>query len=210
MSVASRIKRNVSIVTKYTTVPLLLFSITPTLGYLAGGGVWYWLTVFVLLLSIALDPIVGTDPINAPIEMDAELTNKLFFRVMLWLYVPMQFLMTLFCYSLISETSMGVFLAMGVTYVPLGWGEIIGLALSLSLVTGFGATIGHELCHHCNRIDHFLGQVLLTPISMADVVIGHVWLGDDSIVYSAMFFPKNVIGDGRFCRTLWFDEEKAR
>ncbi len=154
-------------------MPLLLFSTTPIWGYLAGGGVWYWLTVFVLLLSIALDPIVGADPVNAPIEMDAELTNKLFFRVMLWLYVPMQFLMTLFCYSLISETSMGVFLAMGVTYAPLGWDEIIGLALSLSLVTGFGATIGHELCHHGNRIDRFLGQVLLTPISMADFFVYH-------------------------------------
>jgi hypothetical protein len=78
MSVTSTLKRNVSIVTKYTTVPLLLFSTTPVLGYLAGGGVWYWLTVFVLLLSIALDPIVGEDPVNAPLEMDAQLTNKLF------------------------------------------------------------------------------------------------------------------------------------
>jgi hypothetical protein len=47
-------------------MPLLLFSTTPIWGYLAGGGVWYWLTVFVLLLSIALDPIVGADPVNAP------------------------------------------------------------------------------------------------------------------------------------------------
>ncbi len=173
MSAVVQIKRQVSIVTKYTTLPLLFFSITPVLAYLAGGGVWYWLTVFVLLASIALDPIVGDDSINAPADLEKELENSNFFRVMLWAYVPIQFLMTLFCYSLITQTPMAIFVTLGVDYVPLSWGEIIGLSLSLSLVTGFGATIGHELCHHGNAFDRFMGQAILTPISMADFFVYH-------------------------------------
>jgi alkane 1-monooxygenase len=173
MTQHQKLKRNISIVTKYTTLPLLIFASTPVLAYLAGGGLWYWLTVIVLLVCIVLDPIVGDDPVNAPAEMEAKLEASNFYRFMLWLYIPVQFLMTLFCYSLISNTPLEVFTSIGVAYQPLGLLEIIGLTLSLVLVTGFGATPGHELCHHGNQFDRFMGQALLTPISMADFYVYH-------------------------------------
>jgi len=173
MTHSKMLKRNISIVTKYTTLPLLIFASTPVLAYFAGGGLWYWLTVFVLLVCIVLDPIVGNDPVNAPAEMEAELEAGLFYRFMLWLYIPVQFFMTLFCYSLISNTPLDMFAALGVVYQPLSLVEMIGLTLSLVLVTGFGATPGHELCHHGNAFDRFMGQALLTPISMADFYVYH-------------------------------------
>lgn len=173
MTQHQKLKRNISIVTKYTTLPLLIFASTPVLAYLAGGGLWYWLTVIVLLVCIVLDPIVGDDPVNAPAEMEAKLEASNFYRLMLWLYIPVQFLMTLFCYSLITHTPLEMFTSIGVVYQPLSWPEIIGLTLSLVLVTGFGATPGHELCHHGNQFDRFMGQALLTPISMADFYVYH-------------------------------------
>ena len=167
------IKRKVSIVTRYTTIPILLFATTPVIAHFLGGGYWYWLTVVAFVICMILDPIVGDDPVNAPAEMEQELEQSLFYRFMLWLYIPVQFLITLFAYSLLTNTPMDMFTALGVSYQPLNPLEIIGLAISLGLVTGFGATPGHELCHHGNAFDRFMGQALLTPISMADFYVYH-------------------------------------
>ena len=167
------IKRKVSIVTRFTTIPILLFATTPIAAHFLGGGYWYWLTVAAFVTCMILDPIVGDDPINAPEEMEEELEQSLFYRVMLWVYIPVQFLITLFCYSLITNTPMDMFTVLGVSYHSLSQMEMIGLALSLGLVTGFGATPAHELCHHGNQFDRFMGQALMTPISMADFYVYH-------------------------------------
>ena len=167
------IKRKVSIVARFTTFPILIFAMTPIIAYLMGGGLWYWSTLIAFAICIILDPIVGDDPINAPAEMDQELEASVFYRVMLWLYIPVQFLITLFCYSLITNTPMDMFTVLGVSYHPLSTPEMIGLALSLGLVTAFGAAPGHELCHHGNAFDRFMGQALMTPISMADFYVYH-------------------------------------
>ena len=120
------IKRKVSIVTRYTTIPILLFATTPVIAHFLGGGYWYWLTVVAFVICMILDPIVGDDPVNAPAEMEQELEQSLFYRFMLWLYIPVQFLITLFAYSLLTNTPMDMFTALGVSYQPLNPLEIIG------------------------------------------------------------------------------------
>ena len=167
------ISRKVSIVTKFTTVPILMFATTPIIAHALGGGLWYWLTVAAFVACMILDPIVGDDPINAPAEMEKELEQSIFYRVMLWIYIPIQFLITLFGYSLLSNTPMEMFSVLGVNYHALTTAEMIGLAISLGLVTAFGATPGHELCHHGNKFDRFMGQALMTPLSMADFYVYH-------------------------------------
>ena len=173
MNAPDSIKRKVSIVARYTTIPILLFSTTPVIAHFLGGGYWYLLTLAVFGICMILDPIVGDDPINAPEEMEKELEESSFFRFMLWVYVPIQFLITLFCYSLITNTPMEMFTVLGVSYYPLSTAEMVVLALSLAFVTATGATPGHELCHHGNQFDRFMGQALMTPISMADFYVYH-------------------------------------
>lgn len=167
------IKRKVSFVARFTTIPILLFSSTPVVAHFLGGGYWYLLTLAVFGICMILDPIVGDDPINAPEEMEKELEQSTFYRFMLWIYVPIQFLITLFCISLITNTPMEMFTVLGVGYHPLSTAEMIFLALSLGFVTATGATPAHELCHHGNQFDRFMGQALMTPISMADFYVYH-------------------------------------
>lgn len=166
-------KRNISLVAKFTTIPLIIFGYLPILGYVLGGGVWHWVTIMVLVLMIILDPIVGTDSVNTTPELDAKLENSFRHRLMLWLTVPTSFITTLFGYSLITNTPLSMFEVLGVTYSPLSIPEQIGLTCSMVVAVGFGIVVAHELCHHGNKIDRFLGQLQCTPIGMVDFFIYH-------------------------------------
>ncbi len=169
----SKITRKISIVTRFTTIPILLFGITPFIAYYLGGGDWYWLTIGLFVLCMILDPIVGDDPINAPEEMEKELEGSVFYRFMLWVFVPMQYITILFCLALITNTSLGMYTFFGIDFEPLSTSATVALIIGVGLLAGTGATPAHELCHHGNQFDRFMGQALMTPISMADFYVYH-------------------------------------
>jgi len=169
----SKITRKTSIVTRFTTIPILLFGITPFIAYYLGGGDWYWLTIGLFVLCMILDPIVGDDPINAPEEMDKELEDSIFYRFMLWIFVPMQYITILFCIALITNTPLEMFTYFNIAFEPQSTSAIIALVIGVGLLAGTGATPAHELCHHGNQFDRFMGQALMTPISMADFYVYH-------------------------------------
>ena len=173
VNLSENIKRKVSIVTQFTTIPILLFGLTPFMAYFLGGNHWYWLTPGLFVFCMIIDPIVGDDPINAPEEMEKELENSLFYRFMLWIFVPMQYITILFCLALITGTSVEAFTFFGITFDQLSTSNIVALLLTVGLLAGTGATPAHELCHHGNQFDRFMGQALMTPISMADFYVYH-------------------------------------
>ena len=149
-----------SVVARVTTLPHLMFTLLPVLGYLLGGGVFHWLGVFVVLALMFIDPIIGTDEVNHSEADEAALTEKLFYRVMLWITLPASLAVTLFGHWLLTQTSLTV------------W-EIVGFLLSLTLATGFLATTAHELCHHTQPVDRLIGDLVFMPIFMCDFHIYH-------------------------------------
>ena len=51
--------------------------------------------------------------------------------------------------------------------------EQVGVLLSSAIAVGFGATAAHELAHHGQRFDRWMGILLFTPINMCDFAIYH-------------------------------------
>lgn len=149
-----------SVVNRVTTWPLLFLAALPVAGHLLGGGIWHWLTLMVFGLICLIDPFVGPDMINHPDAMERDLENSYYYRFMLWLLIPIQFAVTLFGMYVFTQT-------------PLTLWEGVGFALSMALATGFGATAAHELCHHHQRFDQFMGVLLFLPISMTNFWIYH-------------------------------------
>ncbi len=149
-----------SVVARVTTLPHLVFAVLPVVGYLLGGGIFHWLTVFVLLVLALIDPFVGTDEVNHDVANEQALLNKLFYRIMLWATLPASIGVTVFCHWLLTQT------------ILTPW-EIAGVLLSLTLATGFLATTAHELCHHTQPFDRLIGDLIFMPIFMCDFHIYH-------------------------------------
>ncbi len=149
-----------SIVARVTTLPHLVFAALPVLGYLLGGGIYHWLTLFVYLLLTFIDPLVGNEETNHDPADEQRLEQKMLFRIMLWITVPVAFAVTLFGHWLLTQSPLT------------GW-EITGFLVSLTLATGFLATVSHELCHHGQPIDRFMGDLLFVPIFMCDFHVYH-------------------------------------
>jgi len=149
-----------SIVARVTTVPHLVFGALPILGYLLGGGIFHWLTPAVYLLLTIADPMVGNDETNHNPADEQALEDRLFYRIMLWATVPLAFGVTIFGHWLLTQTALT------------GW-EMAGFLISLTLATGFLATVAHELCHHYQPIDRTMGDLLFIPIFMCDFHVYH-------------------------------------
>ena len=149
-----------SVVARVTTWPHLAFACFPVLGYLLGGGIYHWLTLFVYLGLTFIDPIVGADEVNHNDADEQGLRDRLFYRIMLWAAVPAAFGISLFGHWVLTQTSLTT------------W-EIVGFLFSLTLATGFLATVAHELCHHGEPFDRFMGDLLFVPIFMCDFHVYH-------------------------------------
>ena len=163
MSVASQSQPKapaLSVVARVTTLPHLVFGALPVIGYLLGGGIYHWLTLFVYLGLTFIDPLVGNDETNHDPAREQALENQLFYRVMLWATVPVSFAVTLFGHWVLTQTALT------------GW-EIAGFLISLTLATGFLATVAHELCHHPQPLDRLIGDLLFVPIFMCDFHVYH-------------------------------------
>lgn len=153
-------RARLSVTARVTTWPLMFLATLPFFGYAVGGGWWHWTAFLLFLVCIFLDPIIGPDEVNHDPAREAELEQRLSFRVMLWLLLPVQWACAIFCYWLVSKGGLSGF-------------ETVGVFLSSALAVGFGATAAHELCHHPARIDRGVGLLLFTPINMCDFSIYH-------------------------------------
>ena len=86
-----------SVVARVTTWPLIGLLALPVIGWALGGGVWQWLTVIVFVAVSLIDPFVGPDNVNHRTEDETALEKSLYYRAMLWLLVPLQWAVAVFC-----------------------------------------------------------------------------------------------------------------
>lgn len=162
-AIATENSMPLSVVARVTTLPHLVFAMLPVLGYLLGGGIYHWLTMFTYLGLTLIDPMVGADEVNHAAADEQMLRDKLYYRIMLWITVPVAFGVSLFGHWLVTQTSLTGL-------------EMTGFLFSLALATGFLATVAHELCHHAEPLDRFMGDLLFTPILMCDFHVYHNYM----------------------------------
>lgn len=178
-------KVRLSPLTKVGALPVSLTALLPFVGYALGGGMWHWLTI-VLLFGVGpfLDRWLGEDNANVPAHLERQYEQRLYYRLTLWAYLPVQIALVLFSYHLIINTDMALYAQ-------------IGLALSMAVGVGFGATLAHELCHHPSRLDRFIGVQVLCLCGMANFLIYHNY-GHHNVVAT----PEDP-GSARYGESFW-------
>ncbi len=199
-SIAARLEPVLPGLTMRNLGPLLIcaMALLPLVShYLLGGGLAYWLSpvVFYLLLPLS-DMIVGKDKTNPAEAAEPQLEHAFGYRALLYLYLPLQLLAIVFSYQLLTAGGLSVL-------------EYVGLLESLCIAMALGFAIGHELGHHPQPMDRYLGIWLLAPMAVADFYIYHnighhntvaTPLDDGSARYGEsiwQFWRRSVVGKSR-------------
>lgn len=142
------------------------FLLPPVIVWSArAGGAWAYLPVALLYgVMPVIDVLVGLDPRNPSADEEPPLGENAAFRVITWLWVPVQIALILW--------GLGQF----ETFVRAGaWVDAAGLTLSVGLTCGaVGITFAHELIHRPGRFERALGDVLLASVSYPHFAIEHV------------------------------------
>jgi len=124
------------LVTKVGLLPMSLLALMPVVGYLLGGGLFHWFTVFWAAIGLQiLDLTIGDETTNPTPEEEARYLQNIWYRVSCWVYLPAQLFAMFFCYDLIAGTGYLV------APQPLATYEIIGLAISNAIAVGIGGTL---------------------------------------------------------------------
>ena len=137
-------------------IPCLL-----VIGYLLGGPFHFVTPVFVFGFIPLLDLLVGSRTVNESEAAYTLLKKDLYFRWIIWLYVPVQ----------VALVVWGAYVAGSGSLSPLA---LTGFVLSMGLVTGgIGITLAHELGHRAGPWEQGLAKTLLMTVCYMHFFIEH-------------------------------------
>ncbi len=126
---------------------------------LTGSGLWLWLGPAVMLGLVPLvDALVGDDGSNPPREALAGLEEDRYYRILTWLFVPLQY------------AAFGLGLAR-IAAGDLAVWEAVGLAITVGCVGGLGINAAHELGHKSEAMERWLSK-----IALAQSFYGHFYV----------------------------------
>lgn len=142
---------------------LLAYSVTLiTIAGILMRGPWLYLTVIYIFGIIPLlDLFVGRDPRNFNEQDYRLMQNSLYFRLITYLHVPIQWALVVTTAAIAAQSDLR------------GW-EWLGLVLSTGLVTGgVGITLAHELGHRSQKFEQHLAKALLWTVCYMHFFIEH-------------------------------------
>ena len=156
------------LVTKIGLLPMSLLALMPVAGYLLGGGIFHWFTLFWAGFGLqVLDLVVGDETSNPTEEEETRYLANIWYRVSCWVYLPAQLFSLFFTYDLLAGTGYLV------PVQTLASHEVIGLIISNAVAVGIGGTLSHELCHRESRFDRAIGVMVFGVCGMANFMIYH-------------------------------------
>jgi alkane 1-monooxygenase len=146
----------------------LLGLIVPLLPFIAFGLVhatglglfWFYGPILVFGIFPLLDIVVGTDAENPPDSVLKWLEQDRFYRWCTYLYLPIQYAGLVFACSLWSSGDLSTV-------------DAIGLALTMSMVSGIAINTAHELGHKRARLERWLSKVALAQSGYGHFFIEH-------------------------------------
>ncbi len=157
---ASRTPSKTMIVTKLGALMSSVIALVPVLGWALGGGIFHWTTVFLALVVLPiLDTLVGADDANIDPAREQQYLSNIWYRISVWVYLPIQLSVMFFCYWLIAYGNLATY-------------EIIGLALSNAFALGISGLTAHELMHR-DKLDRFIGVLIFSGVGMGNFLIYH-------------------------------------
>ncbi|MFM9075721.1 MAG: alkane 1-monooxygenase, partial [Bacteroidota bacterium] len=127
------------------------------------GGWWTLSTIAFIFLFIPIaDALVGVDRNNLSEPERSAASEDLYFRLVTWIWVPVQFLFL--GWAILRICTIGT----------LNSPETLLLLVNTGLVTGgIGITVAHELGHKYNAFEQFLSKALLLTVSYMHFFIEH-------------------------------------
>ncbi|MEU7824391.1 alkane 1-monooxygenase [Catellatospora sp. NPDC049133] len=140
-------------------VPTLPFQ---GLALASGGHAWaWWLTPAVVFGLIPLvDLLVGDDRANPPEEATAALQRSRYYRVLTYLYLPLQYAALVACCAVWARGGLSPFAA-------------VGVVLSIGIVNGIAINTAHELGHKRERLERWLSKIALAPTGYGHFYVEH-------------------------------------
>jgi alkane 1-monooxygenase len=168
-------------------------------------GLLLW-GVFFLLYGLIplLDWLVGEDRTNPPESAVPQLESDLYYRAIVYAYIPAQFATTVWAAWLAIHGGLAA------------W-EMIGLVFSVGTVNGIAINTAHELGHKKGALERFLGKLTLAPVAYGHFYVEHnkghhknVATPDDPASSKMgesfwVFLPRTVIGS---VRSAWGIEKE--
>jgi alkane 1-monooxygenase len=126
-----------------------------------GYSLLLWtLPLVVHALIPTLDKLFGEDFSNPPESAVAELDGDIFYRLLLWLFVPFQMAGTIYGAWLVATHN-------------LAWYELVGLIMSVGGFNGIGIATAHELGHKKEALDRWLAKLTLAPAAYGHFYVEH-------------------------------------
>ncbi|GIF85321.1 alkane 1-monooxygenase [Catellatospora bangladeshensis] len=140
-------------------VPTLPFQ---GLAVARGGHEWgWWITPLVVFGLIPLvDLLIGDDRANPPDEAVAALQADRYYRVLTYLYLPLQYAALAACCAAWAAGG-------------LSWFGATGLVLSVGIVNGIAINTAHELGHKREWLERRLSKIALAPTGYGHFYVEH-------------------------------------
>ena len=128
-----------------------------------GTGVWWCMLLAPLIIHVwlpLLDRVFGEDFSNPPESAVAQLDGDVFYRVLVWAYVPVQ----------VVGTVLGAWMAVS---QPLPWMGYVALVFTVGAINGVGIGTAHELGHKKESLDRWLSKIALAPSVYGHFFVEH-------------------------------------
>ena len=146
----------------------LLSPMVPVLVLLAlglyqftGWGVFLWGGPILLYGIIPLlDWLIGVDHNNPPESAVERLEQDIFYRAIVYAYIPVQYLVT----------AWGAWVAVNGHLSGL---EYLGLIITVGVVNGIAINTAHELGHKKAELERWLAKVTLAPVAYGHFYVEH-------------------------------------
>ena len=146
----------------------LLSPMIPVLVLLALGLFqWTGLAVFawggpILLYGLipVLDWMIGVDTNNPPESAVAQLENDPYYRAIVYAYIPVQYLATIW----------GAWIAVNMQLSGFEW---VGLIITVGIVNGVAINTAHELGHKKENLERWLAKITLAPVAYGHFYTEH-------------------------------------
>lgn len=141
---------------------LILFTV---LTHFYGVNFWtelpLWAMPFVVYVVIPLaDLVFGDDKANPPEAAIEELDSNPYYRALLFIYIPMQYVVTAWCAWIVVHEPVGVF-------------GYVGAILAAGGVNGLGINTAHELGHKLDSLDRWLSRITLALSAYGHFYVEH-------------------------------------
>lgn len=143
--------------------PAIPLAFTASLLAFVWTGQWGCMLLAPLVIHVLLpllDRVFGEDFSNPPESAVAQLEQDVYYRALVWAYLPFQW----------SGTVLGAGIA---TTQPLSWLGYAALVLTVGAINGIGIGTAHELGHKKEALDRWLSKIALAPSAYGHFFVEH-------------------------------------